>query len=128
MPSSFTEGKHAGEFIVSEANGTLSREKITVASGQNLVDGQLIQLSSGKAVAKDTILNTAGSFTTAIEGIIIGNHDRTSSGPDGAADEVGVPYIKRLAEVKLAAVTLPAGSSQIAEAKLELAAKNIIVR
>lgn len=128
MTASFTEGKHAGEFIVSEANGTLSREVITVASGQNLVDGQLIQLSSGKAVAKDTLLNTAGSFISAIEGIIIGNHNRTSTGPQGAADEVGVPYIKRLAEVKLSALTLPAGSSQIAEAKVELAAKNIVVR
>lgn len=127
MPSSFTEPKHAGEFIISEANGELSREKITVASGQNLVDGQLFQLSSGKAVAKDTLLNTAGSFITPIEGIIIGNHNRTSTGPDGAADEVGVAYIKRLAEVKIAAVTYPAGTPQIAEAKLELAAAGKLI-
>lgn len=128
--TTLTEGKHAGEFIISEANGTLSREVITVASGQNLVDGQLIQLASGKAVAKDTLLNTAGSFITAIEGIIIGNWNATASGIGalGAADVPGVPYIKRYAEVKLAAVTLPAGTPQIAEAKVELAAKGIVVR
>lgn len=127
MTTSFTEGKHDGEFILSEANGTLSRETITVASGQNLVDGQVFQLSSGKAVAKDTLLNTAGSFITPPEGIIIGNWNATAGGL-GAADVLGVPYIKRYAEVKLSAVTLPAGTPQIARAKVELAAAGIVTR
>ena len=34
--ATLTEGQHTGEFVVSEANGTRSREKITVLSGQNL--------------------------------------------------------------------------------------------
>lgn len=114
--STKTEGKHAGEFIISEANGELSRETITVASGQNLVDGQAFQLSSGKAVAKDAVVNTAGLFVTPLKGFIIGNHNRTSTGPDGAADEVGVPYIARLAEVKAAALTLPSGKETLAKA------------
>jgi hypothetical protein len=30
------EGRYAGEFVVSEGNGRISRETITVLSGQNL--------------------------------------------------------------------------------------------
>jgi Bacteriophage lambda head decoration protein D len=30
-------GRYAGEFVVSEGNGSISRESITVLSGQNLV-------------------------------------------------------------------------------------------
>lgn len=39
-----TETRHAGEFIVSEANGARSRKAITIASGQNLVAGAVIAL------------------------------------------------------------------------------------
>lgn len=113
MPSSFTEGKHDGEFIISEANGTRSRETITVASGQNLVDGQAIQLSSSKAVAKDATVNTAGTFVTALEGFIIGNWDASATGTN--ADIPGVPYIRRDAEVKAAALTLPSGKETLAK-------------
>ena len=31
-----TEGRYAGEFVVSEGNGRISRETITVLSGQTL--------------------------------------------------------------------------------------------
>lgn len=115
MPNSFTEPKHAGEFIISEANGTRSRETVTIASGQTLVDGQAIQLSGGKAVAKDATVNTAGEFVTPLLGFIIGNHNLTSGG-EGAADKVGVPYIARDAEVKAAALTLPTGKEALAKA------------
>jgi hypothetical protein len=127
--STLTEGKHAGEFIISEANGTLSREVITVASGQNLVDGQVIQLSAGKAVAKDATLNTAGDFVTAPEGIIIGNWNATADGL-GAADVPGVPYIKRLAEVRESALTLPSDTDGplTDEIVAALAASNIVLR
>lgn len=37
-----TEGQHAGEFIVSEAPGTLSRDTVTVLSGQNLSAGAVL--------------------------------------------------------------------------------------
>lgn len=123
MTASFTEDKHAGEFIISEANGELSRETITVASGQNLKDGTVFQLSGGKAVVKDATVNTAGDFTTAPEGIIIGNWDASATGTN--ADIPGVPYIKRLAEVKAAALTLPAGKEALT--KTVLASANTIV-
>lgn len=40
--TTLTEGQHAGEFIVSEAPGRRSREKVTVISGQNLKAGAVL--------------------------------------------------------------------------------------
>jgi hypothetical protein len=50
-----TEGKHPGEFLASEGNGTLSRDVVTLISGQNLVAGTVL----GKITAsgKYTIVN-----------------------------------------------------------------------
>lgn len=124
MTASFTEGKHAGEFIISEANGELSREVITIASGQKLEDGQAFQLSSGKAVAKDATVNTAGAFVTALVGFIIGNPDASATGTN--ADIVGWPYIARLAEVKTTALKLPTGKETLAKA--DAALKYIVAR
>lgn len=42
MPNSFTEGKYAGEFLISEANGTRSREQVTLAAGNNLEAGAIV--------------------------------------------------------------------------------------
>lgn len=118
MTATFTEGQHAGEFIVSEANDRRSREVGIVASGQNLKDGQLVELSTGKLIAKATNLNTAGAFVVPIEGIVIGNHNASSTGTN--ADIPGVVYLKRDAEVKLAELTFPAGGSQKTQAIKEL--------
>lgn len=126
MTASFTEGKHTGEFIISEANGSLSRETITIASGQKLEDGQLFQLSSGKAVAKDATVNTAGTFVTAVEGIIIGNPDASATGEN--ADILGWPYIKRLAEVKTSALKLPTGKETLAKADLAASPHFVVAR
>jgi hypothetical protein len=41
MPT-LTEGQHKAEFIVSEANGDLSRETVTVLMGQNLQAGHVV--------------------------------------------------------------------------------------
>ena len=37
-----TEGQHAGEFVVSEGNGTISRETVTVLNGRTLELGTAI--------------------------------------------------------------------------------------
>ena len=49
------EGRYAGEFIVSEGNGKISRETITVLSGQNLQAGAVLGkvTASGKYKALD---------------------------------------------------------------------------
>lgn len=102
--SVLTEGQHAGEFLVSEAPGTYSREAGTVASGQNLVDGQVVKLSSGKLIAAAGT-NVAGVGSETLEGVVIGDHDAS----DG--DLKLVPYIARAAEVKDALLTKYTGGA-----------------
>lgn len=49
-----TETLHAGGFIVSEANGFLSREQITLLSGENVVAGEVlgkVALGAGSSAA-----------------------------------------------------------------------------
>lgn len=63
-----TEGQHAGEFIVSEANGWRSRDRVTVLSGQNLKAGAVIGVvalgaATGAAVAGNTGNGTMGAVT-----------------------------------------------------------------
>ena len=50
-----TEGRYAGEFVVSEGNGKISRETITVLSGQTLQAGRVLGkvTASGKYKALD---------------------------------------------------------------------------
>jgi hypothetical protein len=96
-----TEGLHAGFFLESEAEGTLSREVATVASGETLVAGEVVILSSGKLVAAP--LASDGSVNGTIAGIMLDNVDAS------AGDVANCVYIARLAEVKRGALTTPAG-------------------
>lgn len=97
-----TETVHAGEFLQSEANGFLSREAATVASGQNLKAGQVVELSAGKLIACSGLLDTAGSsLVTAAVGILF---DAVNASAGDVADCV---YIAREAEVKDDLITYP---------------------
>lgn len=55
--TTLTEGRHAGEFIVSEANGDRSRNQATLVSGQDLAAGAVLGLitASGKYTAHDPV-------------------------------------------------------------------------
>jgi hypothetical protein len=113
-----TEGQHKGEFLVSEANGTLSREVGTLASGNTVNDGQVLALSGGKLVAS---VGNAGSEV--LVGIVLGSHDAS------AADKPDVPYVARLAEVDGSLVTVDATDPEPdAAVWTELKALNIISR
>lgn len=103
--STITEGRHTGEFLLSEANGSLSRESRTLKSGEKVVDGQLVSLNGGKLVATPGDLDTEGALETAVEGIVLGDHDASATGTN--ADIKGVPYIARLAEVRDAYLVYP---------------------
>ena len=48
-----TEGVHAGEFLLAEANGHISRETVVVQSGENLVAGTVLGkiTANGKYIA-----------------------------------------------------------------------------
>jgi hypothetical protein len=105
MTTVLTEGQHKGEFLLSEAPGTLSREVGTLSSGQNVVDGQVLKWSGTELIAAAGTLNSDDSSAEDIAGIAYGAVDASSSGPGGAVD-TPIVYIARLAEVKLDNVTL----------------------
>lgn len=111
MPT-LNEGVHAGEFLLSEGSGAISREAVTVASGEGVLAAGTVMgkvTASGKYVAHDPEAED-GSQTAA--GVLYAPVDAT------AADAKGV-VIARLAEVAASALTGDTAG---------LAALNIIVR
>ncbi len=89
-----TEGKHTGEFIVYQANGSRSRDAGTVLSGQTLVVGELVGIgtASGKYVAYDPAGTIVGSDTVA--GISYAEVDAST------ADVTNAVFVVRDAEVR----------------------------
>lgn len=67
----FTEGGHAGEFILSEGDAGYSRENLTVAASQTIVVGQVmgakVSVADATAVASADAGNTASSGTIAMD-------------------------------------------------------------
>lgn len=128
--TTFTEGRHTAEFIISEANHNRSRENGTVLKGQNLESGEIVQKdSAGKLIAADGILNSDDvELDTAVVGIVIDNVDASSTGTDADTD---VAYIARDAEVNDNLLTYPdessPGNEKIATAA-SLVTLGIIVR
>lgn len=125
-----TETQHKGEFLLSEAPGTLSREAGTLSSGENVVDGQVLKWSGTELVAAVGTVDSSGNNTEDIAGIAYGAVNASSSGPKGAVD-MPIAYIARLAEVKLANLTLYTGSVTTTKTnamKADLLAKLIQVR
>lgn len=117
-----TMGRQTGEFLVSEANGRLSREVVTVAAGADLVPGTVLgQVTAGGAYAA---LNTAAVDGSEVAAAVLYDHAYAAS----AAVE-GV-IVARLAEVRGSDLEWPDGITEgdKAAAIAELAANNIIVR
>ena len=104
------EGLHAGAFIVSEANGQRSRETATVKKGEKLNAGHVVQDDgTGKLIAADGLLNTAGDLITEVKGVLHAPNDASATGED--ADIIGATYIARDAEVVDADLTYPTEST-----------------
>lgn len=115
MPT-LNEGKHAGEFILSEGNGSISREEVTIAAAAGALAAGTVMgkiTASGKYVAYS---NAAADGSEVAAGILYANV------PDLAVDQEAV-IIARMAEVIGNALT---GSDAAGIA--DLAAKDIIVR
>lgn len=110
---SFSEGRHAAEFLLSEASGNRSRENGTVASGQNLAAGEVVMLSGGNIVAYGT-----GTDDVPV-GIMLAAVDATSAAQPGA-------YIARDAEVNGKLLTYP--TPDIAGVVADLKTLGIIIR
>lgn len=111
-----TESRHVGDFLISEANGTRSREEVVVASGEGaLVAGTVLGkiTASGKYAAYD---NAAADGTQAAAAVLY-------AGVDAAAADAAAVIIVRDAEVVEAYLT-----GIDAAGKADLAALGIIVR
>lgn len=121
--TTLTETPHAGEFLVSEANGTLSRAVVTIASGSGVVPAGLVLgkiTASGKYKPYDDD-NADGSETAVC--LAYDTVDATS------ADKKAV-VIFRNAEVRASAILWAATNDATDKANglADLVAKNIIAR
>ena len=95
------EGRYAGEFIVSEGNGTISRESITVLSGETLEADAVL----GRVTASDKYkaFDPAASDGSQVAvGILYDAVDASAADTDGVA-------IVRLAEVNATELVWPTG-------------------
>lgn len=122
--TTFTEGRHAAEFILSEANGNRSRENGTVVSGQNLVAGRVVMDNGSGKLTALTAAGTAGDLDGTVLGILI-------EPVDASAGDVAAAYIARDAEVNGNLITHPTestGGGEQAASIAALAALGIIVR
>jgi hypothetical protein len=109
-------------FVVSEGNGRISRETITVLSGQNLQAATVLGkvTASGKYKALDL---AASDGSQAAAGILYDAVDASGGDTEGVA-------IVRLAEVNAAELVWPAGitAGQKTTALGQLTSQNIIAR
>jgi hypothetical protein len=116
------EGRYAGEFLVSEGNGRISRETITVLSGQTLQAAAVLGkvTASGKYKALDP---AAVDGSEAAAGILYDGVDASAADAEGVA-------IVRLAEINAAELVWPDGTTgpEQTTALGELAALSVIAR
>jgi len=96
-----TEGNHAGEYIVSLANGYRSTGEGVVASGLNLVAGAVVQLTGGEYI---DVVDAASDPVAILYDAV----DATLADTDGV-------FTVRDAEVAFARLTYPVGVTVGAE-------------
>lgn len=122
--TTLTEGRHAAEFVLSEANGNRSRENGTLVSGQNLAAGTVLMDNGAGKLTKLTANGTAADLDGAAVGILL-------AATDASAGDVAAAYIARDAEVNGNSLTYPTESTaggEEAAAIASLALLGIIVR
>jgi len=79
-----TEGKHSGEFILSEANYDRSRQEVTIVTGQNLTACKVLgKITSGGKYA--VYANGASDGTEVAAGILFDDCDATDADKKAAA-------------------------------------------
>jgi hypothetical protein len=114
--TTYTEGRHSAEFILSEASGGRSREEGTLAASQTISAGELLMLSGTTLVEYD------GETASTPVGIAINAHTTAA----GVTESIS--YIARDAEVNGNLLTYPDLSSGKEDADVLLADLGIIVR
>jgi len=117
-----TESIHAGAFLISEEDGHISRDAVTIVSGQNLVAGAVLGkiTSGGKYAAYD---NNASDGTQTAAAILYAACDATAGDTQATA-------ITRMAEVNGKELTWSdnSPSSDVTAGIADLAVVHIIVR
>lgn len=117
--TALTEGRHAAEFIVSEANGSRSRETVTIANSAALAAGTIL----GKVTA-------SGKYKQRKKGATSGEETAVAvlyAAADASSGDVEAVAIVRDAEVDGGALTYDSGSTA-ATVDGQLADVGIIVR
>jgi hypothetical protein len=78
--TTLTEGQHAGEFILMEAEGDRSFESVTVLSGQNLVAGQVVgKVKRGIGRASIPAVVSGGSGNGTMSLVTIGKYGKVGN-------------------------------------------------
>ena len=104
--TTLTESVYTGEFLVSEANNTLSREQVTLAPGLNLLSGTVLgRITDSDVYVPLDLLATDGSEQAA--GVLYNNATTSSSGGDAVT-------IARQAEVDEQLLVLQSPNSHTA--------------
>jgi hypothetical protein len=119
--TTLTEGRHCGEFLLSEAEGTRSRDVVTIASGHDVAAGTVLGkiTSGGKYAPYD---NGASDGTQTAVAIAYDHYDATD------ADVTGAVVIARDAEVIGDALTTAGSAGDVSAAVTDLKSLGIIVR
>lgn len=118
--ATLTEGRHAGEFILSIGNGNISVDNGTLAAGENLAAGTVVGLVAGEYMQ---IIPGSSSSEQDAAGILLNPVDATA-----AAQPCAV--VVRAAEVISDALVWPAGISdqQKTDALAQLKALGVVAR
>jgi hypothetical protein len=114
-----TEGIHTAEFLLSEGNGSISREAVTFVAGAVLPPGQVLGVvtASGKyAPYNPDDTGDSATGTAVAVGVLYAGLD------ESASDRTGVAIV-RLAEVAAARLT-----GLTLAAIVDLKTRNILVR
>ncbi|MDY0136346.1 MAG: head decoration protein [Thiomicrospira sp.] len=110
-----TEAFRPGEFVLSEGNGQISRENITIAAGAALEAGTILAklTATGHYVAFDPVAAEPATGSEIAAGVLYARADATTA----AVKAVG---IVRHAEVKRSALTGLAGDAEDDLAQLDI--------
>lgn len=117
-----TEGKHTGEFLLSEAPGSLSREQATLKGGNSIDVGDPLMWDNGKLAKHDGALDTDNNVVSAVAGFAWAKVDAT------LGDVKNVVYIARDAEIRDSSITYPVGANKKAAILESAALLHIIAR
>ena len=119
-----TEGRHPGEFLMTEANGQRSRENITIASGAGIIAPGTVL---GKITASSKYLASAVGATDGSQTAVA----IALYGCDATTRDVAIAAITRDAEVNGKILTWHPDRDQAGEkaaAQADLASVGIILR